>query len=461
MKSVSLQGKILTPRYVSMSNTSPFVFDYGLRDALTGLQSANPARIIPLLKRFDRNLDMDSDSYIKGMAKAMRNVFPSELVLFKDHTVDIVGTLADASGYGYVELNGESWVCVVPLALVGEKVVAQFNRYGVCPGYFYAKLISTVEKSPMRIEPKCKYYESCSACQLQHIAYPDQINWKQKLVEQRFTDFHTQTNTQQTYPIKKIVESPRQFNFRTRVSIHHGPTYPDAGIREFGFTNRHSRHTVEIDRCEAITEELNSELTTFKKDIRNNFTFSDEKKPGATYLIAHTLNPTADKITELKQLTTEGTNDATLDTAREWPETGWTSSVTTGRNEIVTNVINGQVIRFPANSFFQSNSSLIPLLTSYLSRTFKALSLAHPIKNLVDAYCGSGLFSLTVKAENKLGIDIDSHLIRWVLLFIRMTNVRPRSTPNSTDRKTRFHSLLETLPTSLAQLLNMTAMRHV
>lgn len=79
---------------------------------------------------------------------------------------------------------------------------------------------------------------------------------------------------------------------------------------------------------------------------------------------------------------------------------------------------------FPAGSFFQNNNSILGPLTSYVrDAIFGAESTppkdaVHPRRNpspthLVDTYCGSGLFSITLSKHFKFvaGIEIDANAI--------------------------------------------------
>ncbi|EJT99082.1 S-adenosyl-L-methionine-dependent methyltransferase [Dacryopinax primogenitus] len=71
---------------------------------------------------------------------------------------------------------------------------------------------------------------------------------------------------------------------------------------------------------------------------------------------------------------------------------------------------------FPASAFFQNNSSVLVPLTDHVKTAIESATVgqgqAHPT-HLVDAYCGSGLFSLMLSSsfEKISGIDISVHSI--------------------------------------------------
>src|SRR5690554_2637552 len=52
--------------------------------------------------------------------------------------------------------------------------------------FAYAKVVKLKKKSPNRIIPPCPYYDRCGGCQLQHLAYQEQLVQKRHLVEESF-----------------------------------------------------------------------------------------------------------------------------------------------------------------------------------------------------------------------------------------------------------------------------------
>lgn len=53
-------------------------------------------------------------------------------------------------------------------------------------------------------------------------------------------------------------------------------------------------------------------------------------------------------------------------------------------------------MQFPAGSFFQNNASILGPLTSFARSQIEKDIEEQAESYLVDAYCGSGLFSLTL-----------------------------------------------------------------
>lgn len=90
--------------------------------------------------------------------------------------LEIIGMTHDGEGVGRVE----GYTLFVQGALPGEKVRAKVLK--TKKQYGYAKLLELVERSRHRIAPPCPIYDQCGGCQLQHMDYTAQLEWKRQLV---------------------------------------------------------------------------------------------------------------------------------------------------------------------------------------------------------------------------------------------------------------------------------------
>ena len=89
-------------------------------------------------------------------------------------TIDDLG----ANGEGVGRIDG--FAVFVEGALPGERILVKVVK--VTKSYAYGKLLSIIHKSPDRVEPKCPYFKYCGGCQLQHLSYEGQLEYKTKLV---------------------------------------------------------------------------------------------------------------------------------------------------------------------------------------------------------------------------------------------------------------------------------------
>jgi tRNA (uracil-5-)-methyltransferase len=85
---------------------------------------------------------------------------------------------------------------------------------------------------------------------------------------------------------------------------------------------------------------------------------------------------------------------------------------TSEHKALVTEYVNNFTFQTVANSFFQNNSSILPPFIAYVRQHCLPKSPGPtdpPVKYLLDAYCGSGLFAVCLSPlfNSVLGIDID------------------------------------------------------
>ena len=70
----------------------------------------------------------------------------------------------------------------IPGALMHETVDVKITQEK--EKYKTAKLIRVIRKSKDRVEPECRYCDSCRACTLMHLKYERQLNYKKQTLKQ-------------------------------------------------------------------------------------------------------------------------------------------------------------------------------------------------------------------------------------------------------------------------------------
>ena len=68
----------------------------------------------------------------------------------------------------------------IPYAIPGEIVEAKITQQK--DNYAYGEVTHYKKMSEYRVKPRCEYYGRCGGCQLQHMAYPFQLEQKQNIV---------------------------------------------------------------------------------------------------------------------------------------------------------------------------------------------------------------------------------------------------------------------------------------
>lgn len=267
-------------------------------------------------------------------------------------------------GVGIGRLGG--WVVFVPFCLPGELVKARvFRNDKNCSN---ADLIEVLEPSPERGEPKCPLFGTCGGCQYQHLSYDAQLAWKTRQVGELLLHM-----AGITFPVEPCVPSPKIWNYRSKITPHFD--HPRQGeIGPIGFLpNGRRSGIIDVPQCPIAMEEINAVLPRERESFRQR---GKQFKKGATLLLR----------------ATEG-------------------RVETNPNAVVTEHVGDLSFDFLAGEFFQNNPFILPAFTGHAAAEAKAGGA----RFLVDAYCGSGLFALTLARhfEQVAGVEVSEAATDW------------------------------------------------
>lgn len=333
-----------------------------------------------------------------------------------------------AHGDGLAISSCRDWVVAVPHALPGETAVVRI--YSNERLYSRADLVRIVD-SPAGSSTSsfvarrddlvgCKYFGTCSGCQYQNIEYDTQLRLKRTVVERAFGHF-SHLRKDQLPKVLPTLPSPLQYSYRTKLTPHFelprelrrgrhgkgpGPAtngyarseegrkdLPDVSI---GFDKLGEKKVLDIEECPIATRAINRALPDERKRIKTTI---DRFKNGATILLRDSLRSLDSKAEDRKAqddgMNTESTSLASAEEA----------IVVTDHKASVQERVADTVFTSPAGAFFQNNRSILPALLTYVREQVATFSSANDVKTtgsvdsatsryLVDAYCGSGLFSL-------------------------------------------------------------------
>src|SRR5580704_11306049 len=91
--------------------------------------------------------------------------------------MDVTDLLANGQGVGRVS----GMVIFVWGPLPGERARVRVTL--VKAKYVVADLVELLSVSPERVEPFCPVFGECGGCQVQHLAYAAQLDWKRAMIE--------------------------------------------------------------------------------------------------------------------------------------------------------------------------------------------------------------------------------------------------------------------------------------
>lgn len=269
-------------------------------------------------------------------------------------------------GEGIARVDG--WVIFIPYALPGDKVRARIWRNDKnCSS---ADLIEVLEPSPDRIEPVCPLFGSCGGCQYQHLAYDKQLFWKTKQVADLL-----RLQAGLDLPVNDAISSDQHYHYRSKITPHFDkPRNTGHGVGPIGFLKVGSRRDlVDVPQCPIAMDSLNAILPEIRKNVHQS---SGQYKKGATLLLRASQN-----------------------------------EVITNHGTVATEHVGGLEFNFLAGDFFQNNPFILDLFTSYVADQAKEGGQEY----LVDAYCGSGLFALSLARHFKkvLGVEVSETSADW------------------------------------------------
>ena len=150
--------------------------------------------------------------------------------------IEITGMTEDGSGVG----RAEGLAVFVPYTIIGEKVRVLITK--VLKTYAFAKLLEVIEPSENRLKSECPYFYKCGGCQLWHMDYSAELEYKQKKVEDailRIGKIDTE--------VSPIVGCDLTERYRNKVQL----PVSENGI---GFYRRNSHDVIDMDDCLLQTE---------------------------------------------------------------------------------------------------------------------------------------------------------------------------------------------------------------
>lgn len=267
-------------------------------------------------------------------------------------------------GAGIAKPN--DWVVFVPFALPGEKIRARVWRNEA--NCSHADLVEILDASPDRIEPKCRHFATCGGCQYQHLPYQKQLGWKTRQVRELLE--HMVGVDAEVLP---TVPSPKEWGYRSKITPHFqkpkgGSDFP-IGFLEF---NRRTR-LVDIDYCPIAMDVINDKLPALRAEVKAN---AARYKKGATLLMRAT-----------------------------------GGRVETDHRTPVSEKVGELTFNFLAGDFFQNNPFILEAFTGHAAEEASKSGQRY----LLDAYCGSGLFGLSLahKFEEVVGIELSETSADW------------------------------------------------
>jgi tRNA (uracil-5-)-methyltransferase len=347
-------------------------------------------------------------------------------------TIEEISSTGDGLGH----LEGSNRIFAVPFTSPGDVVQAKFIREDSNTNTMVTDFLKVIKPSPLRNNDliKCRYFASCSGCQFQMLPYADQLVHKKTIVEKAYRNFSGLPASVMP-PIGDTMGSPLEYGYRTKLTPHFDgpPGQRRAGrkgekakfdeVPPIGFMLKGTRKTIDIEECPIATDAVQMGLRRERKRVAEDI---DKYHKGATILLRESTQRTKADEQEPEILGLDETTQTVYENRGEYIHA---KTCITDNNATTTEYVEDFVFENNANSFFQNNNSILPTFTEYIrSQILAAASRGgQKMQNLIDAYSGSGLFTITLSNmfERSLGIDIDVQGITYAKRNARLNALAP------------------------------------
>ncbi len=265
------------------------------------------------------------------------------------------------SGEGVARLDG--LVVFVDGALRGEKVSAEITK--VEHNLARAKTVEIIEPSPNRVKPACTYFDECGGCVFQHLSYEQQLIEKQEALVGMFQHLGKLGEIS----VQPAIPSPKKYHYRNTVamSVRHQHDRP-----YLGFVRKDGRSFIPIDECPIADEKINALLPGVLKKFKE--TVPAQKRYRTSQIVIRV-----------------GTDDS------------FYTSIKSDSANILRAKVFDKTFEYTGSSFFQVNYSILEAMVTTVRQFLKPEPGAH----LIDLYCGSGLFALSLASEYESVVGIE------------------------------------------------------
>jgi tRNA (uracil-5-)-methyltransferase len=335
--------------------------------------------------------------------------------------IELTVSEVSSAGDGLAVSDEGDHVYVVPFTVPGDKVLAKVVKHHPAEHYSITDFLKVIEPGPLRDDSqiKCQYFGKCSGCQLQMLSYKDQLAHKRKVVEKAYANF-SGLIPEAIPKIGETFPSPLQYGYRTKLTPHFGlpggrfkkgvnPVVQGPRIPPIGFNMKNRQQNMDIEDCPLGTEIVRIGLKNERKRVAETIAAYSK---GSTILLRESTRRIPKS--EYSKSADAQSEDVIFKT--DHPDYVEEKRYVKDHNGFVEDWVDHFKLRNKAGAFFQNNNSILSGFTEFMRQHVHPKELKEgekPVKYLIDAYSGCGLFTVTLSKmfKSSLGIDIDPNSI--------------------------------------------------
>ncbi|MBI5880309.1 MAG: class I SAM-dependent RNA methyltransferase [Chloroflexi bacterium] len=282
----------------------------------------------------------------------------------------------------------------VPFAVPGDdaeiEIVEDRGRFA------RGRLVNLITPAPERIAPRCKYFGACGGCHYQHMPYAQQLETKTQIVRDQLARIGGIADAQ----VHATIGADDPWHYRNHIQFH---VAPDGKL---GFMAARTNEVVPVDEChilarpiETLWRELELELPDLDEVILRASAGTGERLAALCLASTEALEVEIDLPVNCVLLLEDG------------------SDVVLSGDDYFREQLAGRAYRVSAESFFQVNTPQAERLVQMVVE--RALASGDPAQmTVLDAYCGVGVFALTLAGSvaHVTGIESAPSAVRDALV---------------------------------------------
>ena len=344
--------------------------------------------------------------------------------------VQIDGMGSDGEGIAHID----GYTLFIKDAVEGDRIEAKVIK--TKKTYGYARVEKIIEASSDRVDPICPVARQCGGCQLQHISYEKQLQYKENKVKDCIERIGGIKNAQ----MEPILGMEELYNYRNKAQFPVG--VDKEGNVVIGFYAKRTHSIIPMSTC-YINDRTNEKILEVVKEfiVENNIKPYDEKTGKG--LIRHIVTRIGYHTKEIMVCLVINADDMKQslkdDLVSRLKEIPNMKSISLNINKENTNVIMGdKLISLYGNLYITDYLGDTKFRISPLSfyqvnpyQTEKLYDLAMEYANLKgnevvwDLYCGIGTISLYLskRAKKVYGVEIVPQAIEDAKINASINNI--------------------------------------
>lgn len=337
-----------------------------------------------------------------------------EELIGKKITITIKKLGINGEGIGYYKRT----IVFVPYALPTEEVLIEITS--VAKNFITGRLLQLKKKSADRTIAPCKVYEECGGCQLQHLTYAKQLDFKRDLVKQALKKFQPKGFSH--FQVLPTIGMTDPWHYRNKLQFQIRQNKQDQAIA--GLYRPNSHQLVAIDDCLVQIPETMEIMNEIVQLLRHFYIpiYNEKKNSGIirTVMIRIGMETRQEQVVFITNSSKFPKHHQLIEALTEkFPQivsimqniqTKKTSLIMGDETkhlwgkQAVEERLDDLVFDLSARAFFQLN----PVQTNKLYAEARKAFDPKPTDQMIDAYCGVGIIGLSLApmVQSVYGMDV-------------------------------------------------------